>query len=246
MSNFKKLTSKSTNRYLSLIMLVVLGIALVLIITLQPLRIVKAAPLQVGIGTRGQNAFEFIGRIDQNDLNFTGFGYLTYIRDLNNAEIYTDPLNPSEDTARFTYVATATLTSRAILTDVFVIDSQGTITFYFTQSPPDRSFDDSASFASGTPIATASMRYQDILLVQSPNKGLATGVSEVTQLNAPAFTLNGQSYQFGQSNQFYRLSTMGNGTRTNIAPPISFVLLAGNAVTSGQQSFLPIINRDAN
>ena len=90
------------------------------------------------------------------------------------------------------------------------------------------------------------MRYQDILLVQSANRGLATGVAEVTQLSAPAFTLNGQSYQFGQSNLLYRLSTVGNGTRTNISPPISFVLLAGNAVTSGQQSLLPQINRDSN
>jgi hypothetical protein len=242
MSNLKNLTFKSTNRYLSLIVLVVLCITLPLIVSWQ-IRPATAAPLQVGVGTAGQNAFEFIGRINQNDVNFTGFGYLTYIRDLNNAEIYTNPAYPSEDTARFTYVATATLTSRAILTDVFVIDSQGTITFYFTQSPPNRSFDNSASFASGTPIATASIRYQDILLVQSPNKGIATGVSEATQLNAPVFTLNGQSHQFGQSNLLYRLSTVGNGTRTNLDPPISSVLLAGNAVTSGRQSFLPIITK---
>jgi hypothetical protein len=239
-------TFRSTRRHLSLIVLVVLCTALVLIVGLLPLRSAKAAPLQVGIGTAGQNAFEFIGRVDQNGLDFTGFGYLTYIRDLDNTEIYTDSLSPSEDTARFTYVATATLTSRAILTDVFVINSQGTITFYFTESPPDRSFDDSASFASGTPIATASMRYQDILLVRGFNEGIATGVSELIQLNAPAFTLNSQSYQFGQSNLLYRLSTIGNGTRTNVDPPISSVLLAGNAVTSGQESFLPIIYRNSN
>jgi hypothetical protein len=244
MSNLKDLTFKSTNRYLSLIVLVVLCVTLLLIVSLQ-LKSAQAAPLEVGVGTAGQNAFEFIGRINQNGLDFTGFGYLTYIRDLNNGEIYTNPANPSEDTARFTYVATATLTSRAILTDVFVINSQGTITFYFTQSPPDRSFDNSASFANGTPIATASMRYQDILLVQSPDKGLATGVAEVVQLSAPAFTLNGQSYQFGQSNLLYRFSTVGNGTRTNPGPPISFVLLAGNAVTMGQQTFLPAINRNS-
>jgi len=248
MLNLKSLIFKSTNRrYLSLIALVVvLCITSLLIISLQngP---AKAAPPQVGTGAAGQNAFEFIGRINQNDLEFTGFGYLTYIKDLNNAQIYTNPLNPSEDTARFTYVATATLTSRAILSDVFVINSQGTITFYFTESPPNRSFDDPASFANGTPIATASMRYQDILLVQSPSKGLATGVSEVTQLNASTFTLNGQSYQFGQPNLFYRFSTVGNGTRTSLEPLISSVLLAGNAVTdNSQQMYLPIIERDSN
>jgi hypothetical protein len=242
MSNFNKSTSHPRN----LVVLVILGITLVLSASLVLLIPAEAAPPQVGVGMSGQNAFEFIGRIDQDDMDFTGYGYLTYVRDLNNAEIYSDPVNPSESTARFTYVATATMTSRAILTDVFALGSQGTITFYFTQYPPSRSFDNPASFASGTPIATASMRYQDILLVQSANKGLATGLSEMTQLDASAFTLNGQSYQFGQPNLLYRLSTVGNGTRTNLDPLTSFVLLAGNAVKSGHQSFLPLINHDSN
>jgi hypothetical protein len=242
MSKLKNLALKSNNRYLSLIGLIGLSLTLLLIVSWQ-LMSAQTEPTQVGIGTVGRNAFEVIGRIDQNNLDFTGFGYLTYIKDLDNADIYTNSLNPSEDTARFTYSATSTLTSRAVLTDVFALDSLGTITFYFIQSPPDRSFGDPSSFASGTPIATASFRYQDILLVQSPNKGIATGVGELTQLNAYAFTLNGQSYQFGQSNLLYRLSTVGNGTRTNIAPPVSFVLLSGNAVTSGRQTFLPLTTK---
>jgi hypothetical protein len=195
------------------------------------------------VSTSGQNAFEFIGRIDQTDFNFAGHGYLTYIKDLNNAQIYTDPANPSEDTAQFTYVANATLTSRAVLSDVFVIDSAGTITFYFNPNPPDRTFGDVTAFATGTPIATASIRYQDILLVQAANKGIATGAGEVTQLTATAFTLGGQEYQFGAPQTIYRYSTIGNGTRTNLANPLtSFVLLAGNAVTTGQSTFLPAVN----
>ena len=245
MSNFKNLAVKSTNRYLSLLGLVVLGVMLLLIIN-WPLSSSKAAPPQVGIGTAQQNAFEFVGRIDQNNLDFNGFGYLTYIRGFSNAEIYTDTLNLSEDTARFTYVATATLTSRAILTDVFVINAEGSMTFYFTETPPDRSFDNAAGFASGIPIATTSIRYQDILLVQSPNRGLASGISEATQLSASTFSLNGQDYQFGQPNQFYRLTSIGNGTRTNINPPVSFVLLAGNGITTGQQVYLPTMYRSGN
>lgn len=231
-------------RYFSLAMVVLVGTGLLLIAGLQ-LMPAQAAPQQVGVAPLGQNAFEFIGRIDQNGFNFTGYGYLTHIKGLSDDQIYTSPAAASEDTARFTYVATATLTSRAILSDVFVINSQGTITFYFTESPPDRDFNNPTSFASGTPIATGSMRYQDILLVQSSNRGLATGVSEVTQLSDTSFTLGGQSYQFGQSNLFYRFSTVGNGTRTDPGPPISFVLLAGNAVTSGEGTFLPLINRNS-
>jgi hypothetical protein len=246
MSNFKNLTAKLPGRYLRLIGLVVLGVTLLLSIVNWPLKNAKAAPPQVGIGLAQQNAFEFIGQVDQNDLDFSGFGYLTYIRGFENDEIYTNSLDPSEDTARFTYVATATLTSRAILSDVFVINAQGTMTFYFNETPSNRSFDNATSFASGTPIATTSIRYQDILLVQSANKGLASGINEVTQLTASSFSLNGEDYQFGQPNQFYRLTSIGNGTRTNVDPPISFVLLAGNAITTGQQLFLPTVNRASN
>jgi hypothetical protein len=231
-------------RIRNLAVLGLLCITLLFVVSLQ-LRPATAAPPQVGVALGGQNAFEFIGRIDQNGADFTGYGYLTQIKDLSYAQIYTNPAAASEDTARFTYVATATLTSRAVLTDVFTIDSQGTITFYFNESPPDRSFDNSASFASGTPIATASIRYQDILLVQAPNKGLASGVSEATQLDATAFTLDGQSYQFGYPDLLYRYSTIGNGTRVDPGPPISYVLLAGNAVTAGEQTFLPLIERNA-
>jgi len=156
MDVFKNLVFKSTKRFLSLIGLVIGCLTLIVVVNVLPLRPAQAAPASVGVAPASQNAFEFIGRVDQNDLDFSGVGYLTYIRDLSNAQIYSNPLNPSEDTARFTYVATATLTSRAILTDVFVIDSQGLITFYFTQTPPNRDFANAASFASGTPIATAS------------------------------------------------------------------------------------------
>lgn len=245
MSNAERFTLRSTHRFLYLIFLVILAIALVAAMSLLLLKPAKAAPAaQVGVGTAGRNAFEFIGRIDQNDADFTGYGYLTYIKGLDNADIYTDPFNPSEEMARFTYVATATLTSRAVLTDVFALDSQGTITFYFSESPGSRSFDNPASFASGTPIATASMRYQDILLVQSANKGIATGVSEMKQLSAPTFILNYQSYQFGEPGLLYRLSTSGNGTRTSLVPLNSFVLLAGNAVTSGQETYIPAVLKD--
>ncbi len=242
MLNFRNLSVKSASRYLRLMGLVLLGVALLLIIN-RPLGSTEAASPQVGIGTTQQNAFEFIGRIDQNDLDFSGFGYLTYIKGFDNADIYADSFNPSEDTARFTYVATTTLTSRAILSDVFVINAEGSMTIYFTETPYDRSFDSAASFASGTPIATASVRYHDILLVQSPNKGLASGTSELTQLSASTFRLNGQDYQFGKPNQFYRLTTIGNATRTNVDPPVSFVLLAGNATTTGHLVFIPIATK---
>ncbi len=205
----------------------------------------SAAPPQVGMGLPAQNALEFVGRIDQNGPNFTGYGYFTFIRDLNSTQLFTNPALASESTARFTFYATAVMDARAVVSDVFVINSLGDMTFYFDPSPPGRSFGNPASFTSGTPIATASMRYHDTLLVQAPNKGLASGVAEVIQETATAFSLGGSSYTLGAPDLFYRFTTIGNATRTDPNPsnPVSFVLLSGHAVTGGQSSYLPLINR---
>jgi hypothetical protein len=207
----------------------------------------EAAPPQVGVGATGRNALEFIGRINQEGPNFTGFGYLTHVQDLNQAQLFTNPATASEATARFTFFATATMTSRAILSDVFVINSAGTMTFYFNASPSGRNFNNPNSFTSGVKIATASMRYHDILLVQGPNKGIATGSAELVQLTAASFTLGGTSYRLGQPGLIYRFSTVGNGTRTDPNPafPRSFVLFAGNGITYGQETVMPLINKNS-
>ena len=207
----------------------------------------NAAPPQVGIGVSGQNSLEFVGRIDQVGPNFTGYGYFTYIRDLDGSQLFTNPALTSESTARFTFYATAAMDARAIVSDVFVINSLGNMTFYYDPSPAGRSFGNPTSFTSGTPIATASMRYHDTLLVQAPNKGLASGVAEVIQETATAFTLGGNSYTLGAPDLFYRFTTIGNGTRTDPNPsnPVSFVLFSGYAVTGGESSYLPVINRSS-
>jgi hypothetical protein len=244
MTNWQLL--KSTRSFLSLIMLLlILGTAFLFNLSFgQEATVVAQA--QTGVGADGTNAFELIGRIDQEGFAFTGYGYLTHIRGLEHNQLFTgaDPTNAFEDTARFTFVAESALTSRSILTEVFTIDSTGVITFYFTQTPPDRTFDNPASFAAGIPIATATIRYHDILLVQAPNRGLAVGTAELSQQNVTAFTLNGESYNFGRPGLPYRLSTIGNATRTDADLPRSFVLLAGHATTGGQQAFFPFITQN--
>lgn len=247
MSHLKNLKSKGV-RIATILMIAVLLLIIPVLAARGKLLPAQAAPPQVGVGLADQNALEFIGRINQEGPSFTGYGYLTYVRDLNNTQLFTNPANPSEATARFTFVATATMTSRAILTEVFVLNSLGTMTFYFDDSPPGRDFSDPTSFTSGIPIATASMRYQDILLVQAPDKGLAQGVAEVTQLTATPFTLAGTSYTLGQPDLLYRFSTIGNGTRTDPDPnfPRSFVLMAGHAQTAGRSNYLPLMQRNSN
>jgi hypothetical protein len=207
---------------------------------------IAVAQAQTGIGPEGATAFEYIGRIDQEGFTFRAYGYLTYIRGLDHDQLFTgsDPANASESDARFTMVADAILTSRSILTEVFNINSTGVITIYFTETPPARTFDDPASFAAGTPIATTTVRYQDILLVQAPNRGLAIGTAELSQQSSTPFILGGESYNFGRPGLPYRFYSIGNATRTDAELPRSFVLAAGHATTGGQQTFFPFITQN--
>jgi hypothetical protein len=193
----------------------------------------------IGAGQPGASGYEFVGRVDQEGLQFTGYGYLTSMRGLDPNQISTSPFTLTETTAHFTYYATATVTSRAVISNLFMLDSVGLITFYY-QKTPSATFTNPLSFAGGTPIATATIDFQDILLVQSPNLGLATGMGEFTLLTVEPFALGAETYQFGRVGMVQRVSTYGQGTRTDPVLPRSFVVLAGNAVDTGQrQLFLP-------
>ena len=195
----------------------------------------------------GLDAYQFVGRIDQDGATFTGYGYLYDIQGANPGALFTNPLNPAPSTAYITYYATATLSSRAVITDavraIFALNSVGNITFYY-QATPSASLDDPQSFANGTAVTTASMHFQDILSVQGPSRGLSEGKGEFTVLTAEPFTLGGKTVLFGRPGRVHHISTLGDAVRTDAQIPQSSVLLAGNAVHWGfLQSFLPNVMR---
>ena len=238
MSNRQWNPIRSPKFYLSVIVPVLLLVLLIFTVGWQ-LGPGSAQTTEVGAASPGLNLYEFVGRVDQVGGDFTGYGYLSYIRGLDNNQLFTNPLQPGEATARFTFFTTITLTSRAVISSVFAIDSAGATTFYFNPAA-GASFHDPQSFTKGSKIVTADVRYQNVLNVQAPNLGIATGVGELVQHSAAAFTLGGQSYQLGHTGMIQRIATTGEGTRTDAVKPVSFVVLSGNAVDTGQrQTFLP-------
>lgn len=127
---------------------------------------------------------------------------------------------------------------------MFALDSVGLITFYH-QPTPSATFSNPLSFAGGTSIATASLHYQDMLSVQSPNRGLVTGKGEFDQITAPTFMLGAESYRFGRPGMIHYVSTFGDALRTDAVIPISSVLLIGNANGTRQlQSSLPSVQNE--
>ena len=66
------------------------------------------APTPVAVGKGGQTAYEFVGQVDQQGGSFTYYGYVTYVRGLEDPELFTIPgVDQSEATARFTFYASA-------------------------------------------------------------------------------------------------------------------------------------------
>ena len=196
----------------------------------------------------GTDTYQYAGRIDQDGLEFIGYGYIYNMQGLAPTALFSDPYSPSEATAYFTYYATAKLTSRAVVTDavrgIFALDSVGEITFYY-QSSPSASFGSPDSFANGKPIATAAINFQDILSVQEPNRGISTGNGEFTMLTSEPFTFGAETLRFGHPGIVHQISTFGDALRTDPTIPQSSVLLAGNArrLSFLQQVFVPLVSQ---
>jgi hypothetical protein len=194
----------------------------------------QAGAGEVGIST-AQTAWEYVGQNDQNGGDFAGYGYLTHINGIPDDSLFTtnDPTAHSEATAHFTYYTTAKLTARSIISSVFVLNASGTFNIYYNASPHG-DFNNPSSFNSGTQVSTSTLRFQDILNVQGPNKGLETGMGELTQSEANPFTLDSTQYRFGRPGLISRLYSTGEGIRTDPTLPKSVVFGAGNVVVTGQ------------
>jgi hypothetical protein len=198
------------------------------------------AAIEVGAPANGQIGFEVVGQVDQDGANFTGYGYLMYIAGLPDSALYSNPLSRTVATARFTYFATSTISARAVISNLFVLDTTGPLTIYYNESPRG-DFRDPSSFACGVPIATNSVRFHDVLKVQAPNLGIANGVAELTQLGATPFVLGGQSYRLGGVGLLQRISVTGQGHRTDAIIPRSISVIAGHSVIVGRRTTAPVI-----
>jgi len=188
-----------------------------------------AWPLVIGTAQQGENVLELVGRSEQAGNAVTHFGYLTRIRDLPDGLLFSHPSIRTEATARFTFFATTTLTARHVLDNIITTAAPGTLTIYLTDTPSG-DFGTPGSFAAGTPIATFSARFHNVLNVQATDAGIMSGVADLMQLTSDFFTLNGTHYRLGRRHLRERLSANGEGTRTQVEPPISSFLWGGNVV----------------
>lgn len=199
---------------------------------------------EVGVAPLGRNAVEFVGIVDQNGLDFTYYGYLTYIAGITNTLLFRDPISHTEGTARFTFYGNATLTGRAIVNNLFNLNATGTITYFFDENQ-GADFADPASFTRGAAIASATTRFQNVLVVTAPNTGIANGVAELTQTSSAPFELAGQSYQLGRNLMEQRFTYNGFGTRLEPTAPRAVIVIAANGQVTGLPTLLPLVEQSA-
>jgi hypothetical protein len=188
----------------------------------------------VGLPSKGETAFAFLGRTDQTGPTLTHYGYLTHLFGVADGLLFADPARRTEATARFTFFATTTLTARHELGNLIVTAAPGTLTIYFNHSAGG-DFNQPASFAIGQPIATFSVQFHNVLNVQTPDQGIASAIADLVQIEADRFTLDGNRSRFGRQGLLERVWSTGQGTRTQAAPPQAFFLLGGQVVVTGHR-----------
>ena len=188
----------------------------------------------IGLPGSGEVAWHFIGRIDQDALKFTAYGFLTQVDGLEAGDLFTAGGDRTEDTAVFSVVMESEESSRSKLNNVTVVDVTGTAAIYLNEKP-DRTFGEPATFATGTKIGTASVSGQNILNIdpENRNKGVAAASAELRQTSANRFTLGGSERQLGREGLTERLTLSGQGVRSDATAPKSTIEVAGTMTITG-------------
>jgi hypothetical protein len=188
-------------------------------------RLLLALVALVGLGAApmasADDVAEFIGRSDQNGTVITHYGYVTHVPTTEDANLFFDPADQTEATAKLTYFATTTLNARHVLGNIITTATlPGALTF-FLRASGGATFSDPASFAVGTPVATFTLRYYNVLNVQGTNSG---GQS----IGIASATASGEG-----SGLRLRITATGEGTLLSNDPAnfVSVFLIGGSIVT---------------
>jgi hypothetical protein len=188
------------------------------------------SPPIAGASLRGSD-FQFVATIDQVGSAFSLTGYLTHLAGVPDQDLFSgSTAAQSESTALITFSGLLQMQTRATLESLIAISSAGSATFYLRPGP-GASFSDPASFAVGTPIATASISYWNVTNVQAPNHGVELSEGWITEATSTSFALAGTRYRFGKVGFVGRILATGEGVRTQLSPLHSTIILAGNVTT---------------
>jgi hypothetical protein len=211
------------------------AVALILGVQLAP----AAERGDLGSDARGGSSIEFVGRAEQTGASISIFGYVTHVEGLEDASLFAtaNPLLRNETTARVSFKAQTQISQafqvlpQPATSSLFDTDSSGSLAFYFQDSPSARSFDNPSSFGAGAPIASYTLRFQDVvaaLVGVDPARGVVDSNGELCQQSVSPFTLQGAQHRLGHPGSEQQVFTHGWTVRTSPNPPRSFTHFGGH------------------
>ncbi|MCA1680859.1 MAG: hypothetical protein LC777_18870 [Actinobacteria bacterium] len=181
------------------------------------------------------NALEFLGRIDQEGPNLTGYGYVTHVDGVKDTLLLgSQPIRASEKTARLTFRFKIKTDSRAQLKGqgdpgIFVLHTSGTIEF-FNNEKPAGDFADPDSFAQGEKVGSGTLDSQNIITVRyTPKKGISDNNGRLSLEDVSEFEIDGEKLSLGKKGDL-RFTLAGGGTSLDAALPRAEIDFAGVAV----------------
>ncbi|MGH2531403.1 MAG: cupredoxin domain-containing protein [Thermomicrobiales bacterium] len=192
-------------------------------------------PTMVGASVDGSAAIWIMGKIEQRGGNFSLYGYVNHIEGLETTALFTDPdpVSWNETTARFTVFGEATMLNTFVLAErVFTTSAEGTLQFFFNERA-GASFAAPESFFSGEQIAEAELDFRQTISIYAQQEGIADGAGAFTLTSTAPFTLDGASFQLGQSGQRHDMTSTGLGTLSEPAEPRSTLDIVARTETSG-------------
>ena len=186
---------------------------------------------EIGLAPVGHHAFQLVGTIEQRGFDFSAYGFVMQVTNLDAAALFTDDdaFNQSAATARLTFQASATASARAVHHPLFVVEAAGRLTFHFNEAG-GAIFARSETFGAGTEVASAGLSIHNVVNVPQPQVGIISGFADLTFESSEPFTLGDDAYQFG-AGLAARMSLVGQGTLLDPALPEAVIRFVGDALT---------------
>jgi hypothetical protein len=186
----------------------------------------EAAPRPVGVAPEARESIGVIGTILQDGPALTGFGWLTQVAGLSDADLFTDPARRGAATARLRWHAEVRVATIDVLPALFLGSGTGRMRIFFAAEGGAQD-GDPGSFATGRLVARYAGLFRNIQTVIAPDHAVTQVIGELSQRAAHRFVVRGRPRQLGRRGLLLRLDASGPATRTEPTIPRSVRYVAG-------------------
>ena len=188
--------------------------------------VARASTTRVGMAPEARDAIDVIGTILQDGPVLTGFGWLTHVAGLSNADLFTDPAHRRAGTARLRWHAEVHVSSIDVLGNIFFGSGRGRLRIFYAAHGGARD-DQPDSFATGRLVARYAGRFRNVQTVIAPDHAVTEITGELSQRTAQRFVVRGRHRQLGRAGVLQRLRASGFAVRTEPTIPRSTRYVAG-------------------